>query len=90
MYTSSEKYVVMGKVLEGGIYHHYFAGKRFHIDDEDCVPDMTDNIDDVMVFHNYDDAFKALSRLPDNMWPYGKVCRVRYDFEEVEPCIDAQ
>lgn len=23
MYTGSEKYAVMGKVLEGGIYHHY-------------------------------------------------------------------
>ena len=51
---------------------------------------ITDNIDDAMVFHNYDDAFKALSRLPDNMRSYGKVCRVRYDFEKVEPCIDAQ
>ena len=48
------------------------------------------NIDEAMVFHNYDDAFKALDRLPDNMWAYGKVCRVRYDFEEVESCTDAQ
>nr|DAL24251.1 MAG TPA_asm: hypothetical protein [Caudoviricetes sp.] len=42
----------MGKVLEGAIYHHYFAGKRSHIDDEDCVPDMTDNIDDALIFTN--------------------------------------
>lgn len=34
----------MGKVLEGDIYHHYFVGKRSHIDDEDCVPEMTDNM----------------------------------------------
>ena len=51
---------------------------------------IQDAIDDAMVFHSYDDAFKALGRLPDNMWAYGKVCRVRYGFEEVEPCIDAQ
>ena len=47
------------------------------------VSPMTDNMDDAMVFHNYDDAFKALNRLPDNMWAYGNVRRVSYDFEEV-------
>lgn len=31
------------------------------------------NIDEAMVFHNYDDAFKALNRLPDNMWAYYNV-----------------
>lgn len=40
----------MAKVLEGGIYHYYFVGKRSHIDDEDCVPDMADNIDDALIF----------------------------------------
>lgn len=84
------RYVVTGRIFKRGSYRRYFLAKsRYHLYGWGEFP-ITDNIDDVMVFHNYDDAFKALSRLPDNMWSYGKVCRVRYDFEEVEPCIDAQ
>lgn len=56
MCVNSEKYVVMAKVLEGDIYHHYFVGKRSHIDNEDCVPDMVDNIDDALIFTNMYEA----------------------------------
>lgn len=83
MYTSSEKYVVMGKVLEGGIYHHYFAGKRFHIDDEDCVPDMTDNIDDALIFTDMYEAFDVVYKLSLELWQLCWVYRVEYAFKEV-------
>lgn len=77
------RYVVTGRIFKRGLYRRYFLAKsRDHLYGWEELP-ITDNIDDVMVFHNYDDAFKALNRLPDNMWAYGKVCRVSYDFEEV-------
>ena len=83
MRTSSEKYVVMGKVLEGGIYHHYFVGKRSHIDDEDCVPDMTDNIDDALIFTDTHEAFDVVNKLPLDWWQLCWVYRVEYAFKEV-------
>lgn len=83
MYTSSEKYVVMGKVLEGGIYHQYFVGKRSHIDDEDCVPDMTDNIDDALIFTDMNEAFDAVKKLPLEWWSSCWVYKVEYAFKEV-------
>lgn len=83
MYTSSEKYVVMCKVLEGGIYHHYFVGKRFHIDDEDCVPDMTDNIDDALIFTDMYEAFDVACKLSLELWQLCWVYRVEYAFKEV-------
>lgn len=83
MYTSSEKYVVMSKVLEGGIYHHYFVGKRFHIDDEDCVPDMTDNIDDALIFTDMYEAFDVVFKLSLELWQLCWVYRVEYAFKEV-------
>ena len=77
------RYVVTGRIFKSGMYRRYFLTKStYHLYGWEESP-ITDNIDDAMVFHNYDDAFKALNRLPDNMWAYGKVCRVRYDFEEV-------
>lgn len=77
------RYVVTGRIFKRGLYRRYFlAESRYHLYGWEEFP-ITDNIDDVMVFHNYDDAFKALDRLPDNMWADGKVCRVSYDFEEV-------
>lgn len=77
------RYVVTGRIFKRGLYRRYFLTKsRYHLYGWEEIP-ITDNIDDAMIFHNYDDAFKALSRLPDNMWAYGMVCRVRYDFEEV-------
>lgn len=79
MYINSEKYVVMTKVLQGGIYHHYFVGKRSHIDDEDCVPDMTDNIDDALIFTDMREAFDAVYKLPLEWLVY----RVEYSFKEV-------
>lgn len=84
------RYVVMGRIFKRGMYRRYFLAKStYHLYGYEEFP-ITDNIDDAMVFHNYDEAFKALGRLPDNMWAYGKVCRMRYNFEEVESCIDAQ
>lgn len=77
------RYVVTGRIFKKGLYRRYFLTKsRYHIYGWEEFP-ITDNIDDAMVFHNYDDALKALNRLPDNMWAYVKVCGVRYDFEEV-------
>ena len=84
------RYVVTGRIFKRGLYRRYFLTEsRYHLYGWEEFP-ITDNIDEAMVFHNYDDAFKALNRLPDNMWSYGKVCRVRYDFEKVESCTDAQ
>ena len=83
MYRSSEKYVVMAKVLEGDLYHHYFVGKRSHIDDEDCVPDMTDNIDDALIFTNMYEAFDVVYKLPLEWWQLCWAYRVEYAFKEV-------
>ena len=83
MYTDSEKYVVMAKVLEGCIYHHYFVGKRSHIDDGDCVPDMTDNIDDALIFTNMYKAFDVEYKLPLEWRQLCWVYRVEYGFKEV-------
>ena len=90
----NEKYGYFESMYDNYIHNTHEAAKYIHLDaalrigdylkseyDGDCVPDMTDNIDD---------AFKALGGLPDNMRSYGKVCGVRYDFEGVEPCIDAR
>lgn len=77
------RYVVTGRIFKRGLYRRYFLTEsRYHLYGREEFP-ITDNIDGAMVFHSYDEAFKALNRLPDNMWDYGKVCRVRYDFEEV-------
>lgn len=75
-------YVVTGRVFKRGMYRRYFLSKSTYRLYSLGEFSITDNIDDALVFHNYDDAFKALSRLPDNMWSYGMVCRVRYDFGE--------
>lgn len=83
MYVNSEKYVVMAKVLEGGIYHHYFVGKRSHIDNEDCVPDMVDNIDDALIFTDMYEVFDVVYKLPLEWWQLCWVYRVEYDFKEV-------
>ena len=83
MYRSSEKYVVMAKMLEGGIYHHYFVGKRSHIDDEDCVPDMTDNIDDALIFTDLYEAIGVVYKLPLDWCQLCWVYRLEYAFKEV-------
>ena len=82
VHINHSRYVVTGRVFKRGMYRRYFLSKstyRLYSLGEFLI---TDNIDDAFVFHNYDDAFKALCRLPDNMRSYGMVCRVRYDFEE--------
>ena len=61
------------------IYHHYFVGKRSIIDNEDCVPDMVDNIDDALIFTNMYKAFDVVYKLPLEWWVY----RVEYAFKEV-------
>ena len=77
------RYVVTGRIFKDGMYRrHFLAGSRYHLYGWEEFP-ITDDIDDALVFHNYDDAFKALGRLPHNMWAHGMVCRVRYGLEEV-------
>lgn len=82
VYINHFGYVVTGRVFKRGMYRRYFLSKSTYRLYSLGEFSITDNIDDALVFHNYDDAFKALSRLPDNMWSYGMLCRVRYDFEE--------
>lgn len=83
MYTDSEKYVVMGEVPEGGIYRHYFVGRRSHIDDGGCVPDMVDNIDDALIFTDMRKAFDVVYKLPLEWWQLCWVYRVEYVFKDV-------
>lgn len=83
MYINPEKYVVTYKVLEGGIYHQYFLSKHSHLDDEDCVPDMTDNIDEAFIFTDMNIAFNVLYNLPLELWQLCWVYRVEYAFKEV-------
>ena len=83
MSTNHLRYVVTGRIFKDGTYRRYFLTKStYHLYGWVEFP-ISDNIDDALVFHNYDDALKALNRLPYNMWAYGMVCRVHYDFEEV-------
>lgn len=83
MYTDSERYVVMAQVPEGDTYHHYFLGKRSHIDDGDCVPDMTDNIDDALIFTDIYEAFDVVYKLPLEWWKLCWAYRVEYTLKEV-------
>ena len=83
MYINSEKYVVMGKVLRGGLYHHCFVSKRSILEDEFSVPVMTDNIGDALILTDGDEAFHALWMLTPEWWQICDVYRLEYAFREV-------
>lgn len=83
MYTNSEKYVVMGRVLRGGLYHHYFLSRRSNLEDVCCIPVMTDNIDDALIFYDSHEAFKAFYMLDPHWLSVSEVCRLEYTFRSV-------
>lgn len=63
MDTGTEEYVVMAQSIKSGCVHKFFLSKRSQLKGDHISIIMTDNIDEVLIFHDSDEAFKALYQL---------------------------
>lgn len=63
MYINPEKYAVMAQYLENECVHQSFLSKHSNLDGSHRFQIMADNIDEALIFRDYDGAFKASYKL---------------------------